>query len=221
MIRITEDKRIKKMKFLSALAVVAALGLAGCSSSTPTTAETKTDDTSAKKAAAGPAMPVSGKTAFYEMYDAAHMWAPDIQALSLTSSTVKGVTNDNGLAGVWTAVFASPSMKMARTYVYSVADDSPTISKGVKAEGTDPWAGATAAVTPFAGTDVTVDSDAAYKTAAEKAASWMKDNPGKTAKISLGFATRFPAPVWYIVWGDEKSGFAAYVNSATGNMLTK
>ena len=166
-------------------------------------------------------MPVTGKTAFYEMYDAAHMWAPDIQALSLTDGSVNGVQNADGKAGVWTAVFASPSMKQARTYVYSVADQLPTYEKGVKAEGTDPWGGPTATATPFAGTDVTVDSDAAYKTAADKAASWLKDNPGKTAKISLGFATRFPAPVWYILWGDTKSGYAAFVNAATGNVLAK
>jgi hypothetical protein len=210
---------MKMKKFLSALAVVAALGLAGCSSDAPKTAETKTDTTAAKKEA-GPAMPVSGKTAFYEMYDAAHMWAPDIQALSLASGSVKGVTNADGLAGMWTAIFASPSLKQSRTYTWAAAEDG-SIAKGVKAEGADPWPGPTAAVTPFAGTDVTVDSAAAYKTAAEKAASWIKDNPGKSAAIKLGFATRFPAPVWYILFGDEKSGFAAYVNSATGNMLTK
>ena len=79
-------------------------------SDAPKTAETKTDTTAAKKEA-GPAMPVSGKTAFYEMYDAAHMWAPDIQALSLSSGSVKGVTNADGLAGMWTAIFASPSLE--------------------------------------------------------------------------------------------------------------
>jgi len=212
---------MKQIKILSALAVFAALGLAGCSSDAPKTADTKTDTSAKKEESAGPAVPVTGKTAFYEMYDAAHTWAPDIQALSLSSGTVTGVTNADGKAGVWTAVFASPSMKQARTYIYAVAEQLPNIHKGVTAEGADPWGGATAAVTPFAGTDVTVDSDAAYKTSADKAAAWMKDNPGKTASISLGFATRFPAPVWYILWGDAKSGFASYVNAATGNILTK
>jgi hypothetical protein len=215
--------KIDNLKSLAALAVLGlgVLGLVGCSSEAPKTAETKTDTAPAEKKDTGPAVPVTGKTAFYEMYDAAHTWAPDIQALSLTAGSVNGVTNADGKAGVWTAVFASPSMKMTRTYVYSVAEQLPTYQKGVKAEGTDPWPGPTAAATPFAGTDVTVDSDAAYKTAADKAASWIKDNPGKTATITLGFATRFPAPVWYIMWGDAKSGYAAYVNAATGNVLTK
>jgi hypothetical protein len=39
--------------------------------------------------------------------------------------------------------------------------------------------------------------------------------------MTLGNSARFPAPVWYIIWGTPKSGFAAYVNATTGALVTK
>ena len=75
----------------------------------------------------------------------------------------------------------------------------------------------------FQTSDFTIDSDAAYKAAAEKAGDWLKDkdNASKPVSLSLGAATRFPAPVWYILFGNSKSGFAAFVNAATGNVIAK
>jgi hypothetical protein len=208
---------------LRAALAISVLGLAACSSepAKTTTTETKTDTAAAKPA--GPPEPVTGKTAFYEMYTPAHAWAADIEPLSLRSGEVAGVKNADGKAGVWTAVFGSPSQHSARTYSYSVADQLPTITKGVKAEGTEAWSGPTANVMNFQTSDFTIDSDAAYKTAAEKAASWLKDgdNAKKPVTLSLGAAERFPAPVWYILFGDTKSGFFSYINATTGNVITK
>ena len=31
--------------------------------------------------------------------------------------------------------------------------------------------------------------------------------------------TRFPAPVWYVLWGDNKSGFYALINATTGHTI--
>jgi hypothetical protein len=71
--------------------------------------------------------------------------------------------------------------------------------------------------------EFTIDSDGAYKAAADKAGDWLKnpENASKPVSMSLGAASRFPAPVWYILFGDTKSGFYAYVNAATGNIIAK
>lgn len=207
----------------AALCVTAVLGLVACSSSEPTkTAETKTED-AAKKAPAGPPQPIVAKTAFYEMYTPAHAWAPDLLPLSLRSSEVAGVKNADGKAGVWIAVFGSTSLMMARQYTYSVADQLPSISKGVKAEEAVPWRGPTTVAQTFQTSDFMIDSDAAYKTAADKAAEWLKDpaNASKPWSMSLGSAARFPSPVWYVVFGTEKSGYQAYISATTGSVITK
>jgi hypothetical protein len=210
--------------FLKAAFVVAALALTACSSEPAKTTETKTDaEAAAKKAPAGPPEPVAAKAAFYEMYTPAHAWAADLKPISLKSGEVAGVKNTDGKAGVWTAIFVSPTQHAARTYVYSVADELPTITKGIKAEGTEPWAGPSTTVMTFETSDFTIDSDAAYKAAADKAGDWMKDkeNAAKPVSMSLGAASRFPAPVWYVLFGNSKSGFASFVNATTGNVISK
>jgi len=156
------------------------------------------------------------------MYTTAYKWSPDITALTLTTGDLAGVKNVDGKYGKWTAVFGSPSLHSARTYTYAVADQLPTISKGVKEEFTLQWDGPTTKVMPFATSDFKTDSDEAYKTAFEKAGKWVADNPDKPiTTFTLGAATRFPAPVWYIMWGDAKNGYAAYVNATTGKIIAK
>ena len=212
-------KRLSK-----AVLVAAAIGLAACSSESASTTGTKTDaETAAKQAPAGPPEPVAAKAAFWQMYTPAHAWAADLVPISLKSGEVAGVKNADGKAGVWTAIFGSPSQRAARTYVYSVADQLPDITKGVKANLADSWAGPTAAVMPFQTGDFTIDSEAAYKTAAAKAADWLKekDNAQKPVSLSLGAASRFPAPVWVILFGTSKLGFVAVVNASTGSLITK
>ncbi len=158
-----------------------------------------------------------------KMYTPAHAWAADIAPISLKSGEVAGVKNSDGKAGVWIAVFGSPSQRMARTYTYSVAEELPSIAKGVKAEAPEAWAGPTTAVETFQTSDFTIDSDAAYKTAAGKAADWLKDaaNATKPVSMSLGAAARFPAPVWYILFGDTKSGYFVYISATTGSVIAK
>jgi hypothetical protein len=209
--------------FLKAAFVVAVLGLTACSSEPAKTAEAKTEADAAKKAPAGPPEPVLAKTAFYEMYTPAHTWAADIQPISLKSGEVAGVKNVDGKAGMWTAIFGSPSLRSARTYTYAVAEELPTTYKGIKVVSTDSWAGPTTTALTFQTSDFTVDSDAAYKAAADKAGDWLKDkeNAAKPVSMSLGAASRFPAPVWYVLFGNSKSGFAAFVNATTGNVIAK
>src|ERR1700679_999777 len=146
--------------FLKAVLVLAAIGLSACSSEPAKTTEaTATTDTdAAKKAPAGPPEPVAAKAAFYEMYTPGHAWAADLLPISLKSGEVAGVKNADGKAGVWTAVFVSPSQRPSRTYVYSVADQLPDNAKGVKALRPEPWAGPTNAEMTFQTADFTTDS---------------------------------------------------------------
>jgi hypothetical protein len=157
------------------------------------------------------------------MYTPAHTWAADMLPLSLKSGEVTGVKNADGKAALWTAVFGSLSLHQARTYTYAVAEQVPDIAKGIKAESPVAWSGPTTVAMTFQTSDFTVDSDAAYKTAAEKVGDWLKD-PAHAASgvtMSLGAAQRFPAPVWYFLFGDTKSGFQIFINATTGNVITK
>ncbi len=201
----------------TAIAVGAALVMTACSEA-PTT-ETKAGP-EAKPEAAAPAVPVLGKEAFYEMYKPARAWASDLLVLSLASDEVEGYKVEGGKAAMWTAVFVSPSKQAARTFTYAIVDKLPNVHKGVFEGGTEGWTGATKQSEPFQIMDVAYNSDAADQAAAEKAAVFLKKNPDKPVSYFLGKAARFPAPVWYVLYGDKKLGYSTFVNATTGKVMT-
>jgi hypothetical protein len=201
---------------VSAIVVVVLL-FAGCSQSTNPANETK-----AAKEPASPAVPVTAKTAFWPMYTSARNWTPDLVMIRLTPKEVPGFKNEAGKAAMWQAAFASPSLHQYRIYSYAVAAVSPDIHKGVVAGLRLPWDGVTRDAMPVEISSFNVDSDAAYQAAATDAAAWLKKNPDKEpSSFQLGNTYRFQAPVWYLVWGDKKSGYVAYVDANTGKVLNK
>jgi hypothetical protein len=117
-------------------AAIAVLTWTACSEN-PNAAmpETKTQEGSA------PAQPVTGKTAFWEMYKSAHNWAKDKVPLSLEAKDVPGYKNEGGKAAQWVSSFGSPGMHQAVTFTYTIAAIPPDIEKGVVVGRAIPWAG--------------------------------------------------------------------------------
>jgi hypothetical protein len=205
----------KKVLF-TATATVAALVLSACSQA-PKTA-VKAEPEASKEPAKAPE-PVTAQLAFYEAYKPARTWATDLLALSVTSGEVPNIKNEDGKAGLWTIIFVSPSRKEARSFTYAVTNSGTDIRKGVTVSDELPWGGATRTSKPFSNSEFAVDSDAAYKTAFAKAEGWLKKHPNETPTFRLGNASRFAAPVWYIMWGTTKNGYAALVNATTGEIV--
>ena len=205
----------KKVLF-AATAVVATLVLSACSEAPKPVAKVETE---AKKEPAKAPGAVTAQRAFYEMYKPARAWATDLLALSVVDGEVPNIKNEDGKAGLWTAIFVSPSRREARSFTYAVADSGPDIRKGVNVSNALTWGGATKMSKPFSNSEFAVDSDAAYKVAFEKAEGWLKKHPNQKATFRLGNASRFAAPVWYIMWGTTKNGYAALVNATTGAAL--
>ena len=161
--------------------------------------------------------PVSGKTAFWETYKSAHAWAADKIPLSLEAKNASG--DGAGKALVWVATFGSPRKREARAFTYSVSGQQPDLLKGVSVGHAITWSGPTKEAMPFATEDFSVDSDAAYKTALAQADAWVKKHPDKPVTLALGNASRFSGPVWYVLWGDHKSGHSVYVSAKTGEVV--
>jgi hypothetical protein len=204
------------LKQCAAGAVAAMLLLTGClEKKGPVTDESKT-----ARAPAGPPEPVTAKTAFWPMYTSARHWNTDIVILRLTPREVPGFKNEAGKAAMWEAMFASPSLHQYRIYSYAIASSPPDIFKGVSAGLRVPWGGVTRDAMPVELTSFNVDSDAAYQAAAADGAAWLKKNPDKPlSTFALGNTFRFQAPVWYLMWGDKKSGYVAFVDANSGKVL--
>jgi hypothetical protein len=204
-----------KLSLASIVLVSAVLGLTVCSEPAKNTAKTDAESDT-KKEPTGPPKPVSAKTAYWHMYTPARTWATDLMPIGMNNVEVEGIRAEGGLAPAWTVAFVSPGKHELRTYTYSILSKPPFVFKGVKADRPLPWAGPAADSMPFQTSDFAIDSDAAFKTAAEKADAWLKKHPGKNPEMKIGNATRYPAPMWYLLWGDKKDGYVALVNATTG-----
>jgi len=202
------------MNNLARAALVVAILLTSACSEAP-----KPDRKTEPEATAAPAGPVSGKTAFWKMYESAFTWARDLVPLTLESKELSGIKNEAGKAGEWTVTFASPSRREARILTYSVAAFGSDIHKGVTVGKDSPWRGPTRYVIPFDISDFSVDSDAAYKTALAAAATWLKAHPGKEASLMLGSSSRFKGPVWAVLWGEQESGYTVFVDAKSGTIV--
>lgn len=198
-------------------ALLAVLVLVACSEAPKPGTETKAAVES--KEAAVPPQPVSGKTAYWEMYKSARDWAKDLQPLTLVSKEIPGIKNEDGKAAMWEATFASPSQQQARVFTYAIVAHPPDIYKGVTIGKPLPWNGPTRNALPFMMSNVTVDSDAAYKTAVADADAWLKKNPDKPLSMTLQDNARFQLPYWYVMWGTSKLGYAVVVNGTNGSVI--
>jgi hypothetical protein len=212
-----ENSRCRMLRNMITLGALSLLGLiVSCSDAPPSGSDKTTSST-----ASAPASPVSGKTAFWEMYKSAHSWASDLVPLTLESKRIPGVKNDAGKAAMWSATFGSPSRREARVFSYSIVQHAPDVYKGVTVGNPVPWSGPTRDVMPFDTSDIAVDSDTAYKTALTRAGAWVEKHPDKEFSCTLGNASRFHGPVWYVLWGDTKEGYAEFVDAKSGAIVNQ
>jgi hypothetical protein len=198
------------------LAACALLFLSACSSDTKTASS---DEKPVAETPAAPVGPVSGKTAYWEMYTQAHKWAPDLMPLSLEAKEIPGIANEDGKAAMWTATFVSNDKKEMRVFTYAITAHPPDIYKGVTIGGPLPWNGARG-VMPFSMSQVEVDSDAALKSARSEAGAWLKSHPEKNPTIDLKELAKYQLPTWIVMWGNDKQGYRAFVSGVDGKPVT-
>lgn len=208
-----------KSNRLKIAACLGLLALAACSEAPKPAEETKAD-TQAKEAV-GPPKPVTGKTAYWEMYTAARNWAKDAMPLLLESKDVPGISNEPGKAAMWSATFGSPSLKEGRVFTYAVAPHPPNIYKGVTIGSPLPWNGPTHDLMPFQMSEVNADSDVAFNAASADASKWLKQHPVSEVSLKLMDSVRHHVPTWFVMWGNDKSGYRALINAMNGRAITK
>jgi len=204
---------IKKFPFL--VGCLASLLLIGCS---------EPPKPVAKKESEKPAEPVSGQSALFKMYQVARAsWSGDAQVLKLNSIHLADVPAAAGKAGAWQATFTSTSLGKTRTYTFSVVEQEGNLHKGVFSLGEEAWSGHLGVNSAFDIRGVSIDSDAAYKTADAKAEDYDKQNPGMPISFQLEKIDKFTNPVWRVVWGESvgTSSFSIYVDASMGQYLEK
>jgi hypothetical protein len=177
-----------------------------------------------KKEPAAPAAPVSGETAFFQMFAAARGWAPDVQILQVRSIQLPGVAREPGKAAAWEAHFVSSGRGRARSYTYSVIEAEGNLHKGVFAGLEEGWSGPRGATKPFIVQAVKVDTTDAYETAIKKgkgAAEFLKKYGDGPVNYVLEQTSRFPSVTWRVLWGESvsTSSYSVFIDASAGQYL--
>jgi len=195
-------------------AISAVALLAGCSDSPPP---------AARPAEPTPA-PVTGRQAFQYLYGSSRIWAPDSMPLTIRSLHAPGVTGGKGTAGAWEVVFVSSANAKARTYTWS-AVEAEGLHKGVFPGPQETWH-AGGPNQPFSPALLKVDTPEALDAASKSDTSVAYlSKPGQRPPVDylLDFqaATRFPNPVWHVLWGGTLSSaeYSVAVDSSTGKTV--
>jgi len=198
-------------------ALIATLvALTACSEAPQKTAE--------KKEPLPPPEPISGSSAFFQMYSAARAWAPDLEVVLLRSLHLPGVKYEPGKAAAWEVRFASQRLQRARSYTYSTIEAEGNLHKGVFAGLEETWTGPRGPSRPFNFQALKKDSTEAYAVAMKKgkgAAEYSKKNPDKKISFLLEATSRHPNAAWRVLWGDSvsTSNYSVYVDASTGDYL--
>jgi hypothetical protein len=193
-------------------AAAAAILLAGCSDSpAPITKQVE-----------APPAPITGRQAFQYMYGSSRMWATDSMPLTIRSLNVSEVKPEKGKAGAWEVVFVSQMNTRARTYTWS-AVEAEGLHKGVFPGQQESWRGG-GPNQPFSPALLKVDTTDALEAATTAAAAYL-NKPGQRPAVGylLGYetATRFPNPVWRVLWGGSVSSaeYTVTVDATTGKVV--
>jgi hypothetical protein len=165
---------------------------------------------------------LTGRQAFQRMYPQARGWAPDAQPLQIRSLNMAQVKADPGKAGAWQVIFVSPSRGKAKTYTFSAVEAEGNLHEGVFG-GLEESYTPRADSSPFDIAAIKVDSDEAYKTAAEKSEDYIKKNPDKPVTFLMELGKRFPDVTWRVIWGDSvgTSDYSVFVDGTTGKYLER
>jgi len=178
-------------------------------------------DASKKAATKEPVKPpdaVSGQWAFFHMYVGARAWAADAQGVKLSSINIPEVKGEPGKSGAWQVTFASASRQASKTFTYSAVDAPGGLREGTFSEKED---GLNPRMRPFLTAALKIDSTAAYKTAAEKSAEYVKKNPNGPVSFLLEVNERHSTVAWRVVFGESvgTSGESVFVDATSGQYL--
>jgi hypothetical protein len=184
---------------------------------------TEQSQPAAKKEPPKPAEPVTGQSALFKMYQKGRTWSADAKVLKMNSIHLADVPAEPGKAGAWQATFTSENLGKTATYTFSVAEEEGNLHQGTFALQQESWSGHLGVNTAFDIRSVSIDTDAAYKTAMEKSADYDKKNPGMTITFQLEQVNKFPQPVWRVIWGESvgTSNYSVYVDAGQGKFLEK
>lgn len=164
-----------------------------------------------------PKEPVAARKAFYQTYASARVWSTDATPLEMISLNIPEMPCVEGKCGAWRVVYVSAAKQKLKVYTYGVVESPGNVYEGVFSPSEESWSGTRGEEQTWLTAALKIDSDVAYKTAAEKNGPLLKKNPKSPEIFHLQFLRRYPNLTWRVIWGENAStGFGVFVDATTG-----
>lgn len=195
------------------LAVSALILMAGCTSQPPKPAE--------KPQPKAPDMD-TGRVAIQRTYIAARGWANDAQPVRLESQTTADSKGQEGKADVWRAVFASPTQRSVKPYVWSGTDAADAPARGVNPGAEDSYNPTNASTQVFDIGFLKVDSDKALEVAQKHGGDKiMEKDPSTPIIYALDWNRGENDLVWHVIYGTSRDAAKLVVdlNASSGEFI--
>jgi hypothetical protein len=212
-----ESEKAMKKIFLPvgmlALLMSALLMLAGCTSEPTKPAE---------KPQPKPPDFLTGRGAFQPLYVDARGWARDAQPFQLQSQTTSDANGRDGKADVWRAVFASPSQRASKPYMWVGTDALEGVSRGISPGPEDSYNPSNASTQVFDIAYLKIDSDQALQVAQKHGGDkLLEKNPDLPVIYLLDWSRPENSLIWHVIYGANRGDakLTVDVNASSGEFV--
>ena len=176
----------------------------------------------AEKPQPKPAEFVTGRAAFQQLYVDARGWARDAQPFHLQSQVTADAPGRDGKSAVWRAVFASPSQRSAKPYMWVGSDTLEGVARGITPGPEDSYNPANASTQVFDAVYLKVDSDQALQVAQKHGGGkLLEKNPELPVFYQLDWSRPANSLIWRVIYGTSRGDakLTVDVNASSGEFV--
>jgi len=202
------------MRKIVIIAVTLALAIMAACTSEPTKP--------AEKPQPKPPEFLTGRAAFQQLYVAARGWARDAQPFQLQSQVTADSPGRDGKSDVWRAVFASPSQRSAKPYMWVGSDALEGVARGITPGPEDSYNPANASTQVFDAVYLKVDSDRALQVAQKHGGDkLLEKNPELTVFYQLDWSRSANSLIWHVIHGASRGNakLTVDINASSGEFV--
>jgi len=201
-----------------ALAVAATLAitlaLAGCNSNTPAAPP-------AKPEAKAPEL-LTGRSAFYKAYIAAHNYAADVKPFRIESTPSSESNGHDGKSTIWRSSFASANQRGAKPFFWSGSNLPDAPSRGVSFGNEDVYNPGNASTQVFDPAFLKIDTDQAFTEAQKHGGDKvLEKDPATPVLFICDWNHNTNELTWHVIYGGsrETARLTVAINASTGAFI--
>jgi len=206
--------RLATSRVFLAVALILLILLSACTSESNKPAETKAE-------VKGPEL-ITALSAFRKFYVSARGWQADAKPYRLESVVTSDGNGHDGKCTIWRGGFASPNMRLAKTYTWSGSAASDAPERGVNPGIQDSYSPTNSSMQVFDMPFLKVDSDQAFAAAQKHGGDEiLGKEPDTPVSYVCDWNRNTNELVWHVIYGAsrETAKLTVAVDASSGEFI--